>query len=63
MYSYIILSFKDDPDQTQEFWLCEDFKKVKDLELELRSDSSVDYYEVHVYNTMIKSWTAPLTRD
>lgn len=57
MSSYTILCFKND--HTQEFFLCEDFKDVQTLEEQLRNDSTVKYYEVHVY-AMIKSWTKPL---
>lgn len=62
MYSYIVLYFKDDADQTQEFFLCRDLKHLKDIELQLRNDSTIDYYEVHVTN-LIKSYTNPIPRS
>lgn len=61
MYSYIILYFKDDFNQSQEFFLCRDLKHLKEQELLLRNDPTVDYYEVHVTN-LIKSYTNPITQ-
>jgi hypothetical protein len=61
MHPYIILCFKGDPDETQEFFLCKDFKHLKDMELQLRNDPTIDYYEVHVTN-LIKSYTNPISR-